>query len=190
MPEKLLIAILAAGASRRLGQPKQLVGIDGKPLLRRQCEVALDADIGPVAAILGCDADVFRGVIQDLPVAVHINFDWVDGLGSSIACAARAAGAGLLILHGDQFSITSADLRNLYDVWLADRAKAVRSRAGSYLGPPVIFPASALSELRNLTGDDGAKAVMRKLGPANVIDVDISSAADDLDTPEQLAKLQ
>jgi molybdenum cofactor cytidylyltransferase len=192
--DTIIIAILAAGASRRLGEPKQLVMIDGKPLLQRQCEVAIEAGIGAVAAILGSHAEACREVIDGLAVSVRLNPKWNDGLGSSIACAARAAGeasaAGVLILHCDQYAIAAIDLRTLYEVWIADRSKAVRSRSGSYLGPPVIFPASSFTDLRELTGDDGAKSVIARLGRANVVDVDIPSAADDLDTPEQLTKLR
>jgi molybdenum cofactor cytidylyltransferase len=190
MSHDVLIAILAAGASRRLGQPKQLVTVEGKPLLRRQCEVAIEAGIGPVAAILGCDAETCRAVINDLQITVHLNERWADGLGSSIACAARAAESALLILHGDQFAISAADLRKLHEAWIKDRSKAVRSRSETYLGPPVIFPASTLVDLRQLMGDDGAKSIIAKLGSANVIDVNIPSAVDDLDTPEQLVGLR
>ena len=187
MSKDVLIAILAAGASRRLGQPKQLVTVEGKPLLRRQCEVAIEFGVGTVAVILGCDADACRAVISDLPITVHLNDRWADGLGSSIACAARATESALLILHCDQFAISAADLQRLYEAWIKDRSKAVRSRSGTYVGPPVIFPASSLVDLRQLSGDDGAKSVVAKLGSANVIEVNIPSAADDLDTPEQFA---
>jgi len=194
MTPPLLIAILAAGASRRLGQPKQLVAIQGTSLLRRQCKVACDADIGAVTVILGCNADSCRAAVVDMPLSIHLNEQWAGGLGTSIACAARAAEdaamGGLLILHMDQFAISVDDLRSLYKVWDADRLKVVRSRSGSYIGPPVIFPASSFAELKQLSGDDGAKSVIVKLGRASVLEVDIPSAMHDLDTPEQLAKLR
>jgi CTP:molybdopterin cytidylyltransferase MocA len=66
----------------------------------------------------------------------------------------------------------------------------VRSRSGSYFGPPVIFPASSFADLKQLSGDDGAKSVIAKLGRSNVVEADIPSAVHDLDTPEQLAKLR
>lgn len=193
MPQPLLIAILAAGASRRLGQPKQLVTVSGKPLLQRQCEVAIEAGMGAVAVILGCQADACRAAVNHLDVATFLNDQWPFGLGSSIACAARAAidlnASGLLILHCDQFAITASDLRTLDELWANDRSKAVRARAGSYIGPPVIFPASSFADLNQLSGDDGAKSVLARLGRANVLEVDIPSAGQDLDTPEQLAEL-
>src|SRR5689334_4089900 len=68
LPEsRVFVAILASGASRRLGQPKQLVSLEGEPLLRRQCRIAVEARIGPVAVILGCHANECDQLIEGLP---------------------------------------------------------------------------------------------------------------------------
>src|SRR3954469_1035503 len=91
MPGDLLLAILAAGASRRLGQAKQLVMIENEPLLRRQCRIALESQIGDVVAILGCHADPCRRTIADLSLSIRINEEWSEGLASSIRHATRAA---------------------------------------------------------------------------------------------------
>src|SRR6202049_3221152 len=69
----LVVAVLAAGASRRLGRAKQLVPVGGQPLLRRQCRCALSARVGMVMAILGCDEARHREVIVDLPVDVRVD---------------------------------------------------------------------------------------------------------------------
>jgi len=92
----LVIAVLAAGASRRLGRAKQLVPIGGEPLLRRQCRCALDARIGEVMAILGCDDAQHRQVIIDLPVDVRVNNEWEEGTGGN-APVRRARGEGAAI---------------------------------------------------------------------------------------------
>src|SRR5216684_1139625 len=79
----LVVAVLAAGASRRLGRAKQLVPIGGEPLLRRQCRCALSARVGEVLAILGCDEAQHREVIVDLPVDVRVNDEWEEGLAAT-----------------------------------------------------------------------------------------------------------
>src|SRR5258708_35726162 len=66
----LLVVILAAGASRRLGRAKQLVSIGGEPLLRRQGRCALRARGGRVVVILGCDAGRHRRRDLGLPERV------------------------------------------------------------------------------------------------------------------------
>src|SRR3954468_17586851 len=137
----LVVGVLAAGASRRLGRPKQLVPIDGEPLLRRQCRSALAAGVGEVAVILGFNADEHRRGIEDLPVEVRVNGDWAQGLATTLRCAVRAArchGAALLVLPCDLYRITSDDLRALRDRWHMAPFNACVPRAGNYAGPPAI----------------------------------------------------
>lgn len=190
--EPPLIAILAAGASRRLGQQKQLVRIGEEPLLRRQCRIAVESRVGPVTAILGCHADQCAAALTGLPIAVHHNKQWEKGIASSIREAARAAieilSPGLLILHCDQYGIGAEDLEVLYAAWLeSDGAKTCRARHENYTGPPVLFPASCFSELLLLQGDEGARRLISVLESNSLIDIRMPNAEFDLDFPEQLA---
>ncbi len=190
---RLLVAILAAGGSRRLGRPKQLVMLDGEPLLRRQCRIALEAQIGAVAVVLGCQAAECAVTIADLPVAQHINRRWAEGLGSSIREAAQLAVAadapGLLLLHADQYRLTAADLRALHAAWQdSHRLSACAAVHGDDVGPPVIFPRRCLAELLLLDGEMGARRVLAALPADALRRVTIRNAAHDLDLPDQLAE--
>lgn len=185
----VLIAILAAGASRRLGTAKQLVPVDGEPLLRRQCRCALSAGIGSVIVILGCDAERHAHVIADLPVDVCVNHEWPEGMAASLRHAVGAASerrAASLILPCDQFRITPGDLRSLYDTWRLAPSAACLSCWDDYVGPPAILPSEYYEDVRQLRGDVGARAVVsarslpRPLGVAN------PRATYDLDWPEDL----
>jgi molybdenum cofactor cytidylyltransferase len=192
MSERLLIAILAAGASRRLGQPKQLVDIGGEPLLRRQCRVALESAVAPVAVVLGCHADACAATIADLPVTIRVNHEWEEGLASSLREAVRAAVecgvGGLLILHADQYGVTAEDIKALNRAWAdAGGMTACRARHGEYAGPPAILPSGCFSRLLQVRGDEGARQVLSpQPGTRSPIDVPMAAAADDLDVPEQL----
>jgi molybdenum cofactor cytidylyltransferase len=191
---RLLLAILAAGASRRLGQPKQLVAIGGEPLLRRQCRIALEAQIGTVTVILGCHAAECAATIVDLPVAQHINERWAEGLGVSIRQATQAAAAadasGLLLLHVDQYRLTAADLHSLHAAWVGSQySSACAAMHGDDFGPPVIFPRRCFAELLQLNGDAGARSVLANL-PADALQrVELPNAIHDLDLPAQLTAL-
>src|SRR3954468_23882508 len=122
-PPKLLVAVLAAGASRRLGRPKQFVEIDGEPLVRRQCRIAIDANVGEVVVIVGCHARDCATAVGSIPGAsVSVNEHWEEGLASSIRAALHAAiganSSGLMLVHADQYALTVEDLRALHAAWL------------------------------------------------------------------------
>jgi CTP:molybdopterin cytidylyltransferase MocA len=190
----LLLAVLAAGASQRLGQPKQLVTLGGESLLRRQCRVALEAQVGPVAVILGSQAAECAATIDDLPVAWHINERWAEGLGASIRHAAQAAvaadAAGLLLLHVDQYRLTAEDVHSLHAAWLGSNClSACATMHGDDFGPPVIFPRRCFAELLQLDGDAGARSVLAKLPADALRRVEIPNAIHDLDLPAQLEAL-
>jgi CTP:molybdopterin cytidylyltransferase MocA len=191
----LLVAILAGGASRRLGRPKQLVEFDGEPLIRRQCRVAVDARVGDVVVVVGCHARECAAAVGPLTAAtVRVNEHWEEGLASSIREAVGAAidagASGLMLVHGDQYALTPADLRPLHAAWFgAGGTKACRSWHEDYLGPPVILPARCFDAALRLRGDDGARDVLRALGPDETIQVHVPNAVPDLDEPSQLNQL-
>lgn len=188
----LLLAVLAAGGSQRLGRRKQLVMIAGEPLLRRQCRIALDSQLGPVAAILGCCADECAETIRDLPVQPQLNSRWEEGLGGSIATAGRLAIAldarGLLLMHVDQHRLTAADLQALHADWsTAGEQSVCVAQYGDDFGPPVIFLRNCFNSLVQLRGESGARGLLAALPAEMLRNVAMPNAADDLDLPEHLA---
>jgi CTP:molybdopterin cytidylyltransferase MocA len=191
---RLVVAIVAAGASRRLGKPKQLIELRGEPLLRRQCRIALEAGVGPVSVILGYRASECAATIVDLPVAHRVNENWEEGLASSVREAAQAAVAaaanGLLLFHVDQYRLEPADLVNLNAAWQSSHClNACISAHDSASGPPVIFPKHSFGDLLLLKGDTGARSVLAKLPACEVSRVSVPNAFHDLDLPSELAKL-
>jgi molybdenum cofactor cytidylyltransferase len=187
---RVVVAILAAGASRRLGRPKQLLPIGGEPLLRNQCRCALAADIGDVVAVLGCNAERHRRLIGDLPVELRFNGGWEEGLAASLRCAVRTArsrGAAVLIVPCDQYRVVPDDLRALRDTWLWSPERACVSR-GDYVGPPAIVPVGYHDHLLRLSGDVGARSVLYRSvwqQPGEVIN---PRAAYDLDCREDVRR--
>jgi molybdenum cofactor cytidylyltransferase len=191
MPDELLVAVLAAGASRRLGRPKQLVALGGEPLVRRACRTAVGAAIGPVAVVLGCHREEIARVVSDLPLTVLANDAWEEGLSSSVRTATRAAlergVAGLLLLHADQYAVTAEDLVHLRNAWRASPGSASLSRDGEHLGPPAILPASLFARMLKLAGDAGPRALLG--GDTGVLEVAMPSASRDVDHPNDLTRI-
>lgn len=188
MADKILIAVLAAGASRRLGQPKQLVKLNGEPLIRRACRTAISAQIGPVVVILGCLREQIALAVSDLPLEIVINDAWDEGMASSVRAATLAAQSlevdALLLLHADQYAITSQDLRHLHDAWQTSPAAAYLSRAGNHLGPPAILPASLFDQMLTLVGESGPKSILD--GHTHVVEIAMPAASRDVDQPLDL----
>jgi molybdenum cofactor cytidylyltransferase len=83
-PKGISILILAAGNSSRLGQSKQLVPIQGEPLLLKSVREAMGAQAESIVVVLGAQAEVHKKIIDTLPVEIVINTNWERGMGSSL----------------------------------------------------------------------------------------------------------
>ena len=187
------MAVLAAGASRRLGRAKQEVPIAGTPLLRRQCCCALAANIGAVAVVVGCDAARHKALVADLPVDVITNEGWAEGIASSLRMAADAATrrqAALLVLNCDQYRIVPADLWTLRHRWHVDPSTPCVSVWDDYAGPPAILPVEYHDRLLELRGDVGARVLLRGQDTRRISEVENPRAAFDLDSPVDLRRAE
>lgn len=184
------VLLLAAGGSRRFGSPKLLARCGGASLLRRAGRVALACRAAGCTVVLGAQASRLERELRGLAVEVIVNRHWRKGLSSSlragIAAIPRAAPAALVLL-ADQVSVGPADLELLMAAWRRRPHSIVAARAGAMLGPPAILPRSTFRAVHRLRGDAGARTLL--LDPARtVIEIGITSAGFDVDTPADLAR--
>lgn len=192
-PQRAAI-VLAAGASTRLGQPKQLVQFQGKSLLRRTAEAAIASGAWPVMVVLGRDAEALLPELAGLAVAAVANSNWQEGMGSSLRCGVEAfqraspAATGVLLMVCDQPRITAAHLEGMWARYAAT-GKVVAVRHGDRPGVPAIFPAKYLPDLARIAGDKGARSLLGGLVAAEIELVELPEAGFDLDTPEDLVRL-
>jgi molybdenum cofactor cytidylyltransferase len=195
MPERgrnIAIVMLAAGASTRLGQPKQLLRLGGKTLLAQICETALGVENQQVIVVLGANFEAIKPAIQHLPVQVFTNEKWAEGMGSSIACGMahlpENADAVLLLLC-DQPFVTTILLEKLVEKWRLSAASIVASAYGGSFGPPALFDQKYFPELAALQGQQGAKKLMEK-HRENLKLVDFPEGATDIDTVEDWERVR
>ena len=187
-PRALWSLVLAAGGSRRLGTPKQLLRMRGQTLLSRIVEAAQKVTPNRVVVVLGADALKLRLLIRRRhPRTCTVdNPDWADGMASSLktglAALPEGAAAALLLLS-DQPAVGEASLRRLIGAWRRRPGKAAAARYGGVLGVPAILPRTLWSETRALSGDAGARSLLRHGETVSTV-VAMPEAAWDIDTPE------
>ena len=184
-----LIAILAAGHSARLGQPKQLVQWHGTSLLQRAVDTA-SSETSQVLLTLGADADALWRTLRKPPELQRIDVpDHLDGLSASMRAAVAYAESDpavdrLLVMLVDQYAVDVEWLRSLLAMADAHPQRMVASRYDGVRGVPAVFPRSAFAELAALRGDQGARALLRD--ESDPIDWIAPHPPGDVDTPEQI----
>jgi molybdenum cofactor cytidylyltransferase len=184
--------VLAAGASTRFGSPKQLVRIGDRPLLNAAVGCASEVVGQSVLVVLGAHAAELTPLLKHSAATVVINRQWREGLASSIrAGIARLPPSctGVLLVLADQAAVSAEDLRRLADAWRRHPEGIAAAVHGTTVGAPAIFPGFLFPELAELKGDVGARVLLKRYA-ARLTRVPMSSAAFDLDTPEDLLSLE
>ncbi len=189
----LAAVLLAAGPSTRLGQPKQLVQVEGEPLDKRVTRLLLEAGPDSVTVVSGCQAAEIGRELEGLPIDVVFNPFWEQGMGGSITCGVRHAGEGVdgyLVMVCDQWRLETRDIKRLIEAWKSDISRIVvanwKEGKAFVSGPPVIFPSELLPELKFMTRNRGARQVIDR--NMDVVEfVEMQNAAWDLDRPQDLA---
>ncbi len=184
-------AVLAGGRSSRLGVPKQLVRVDGEPLVVRAARALADGGACRVAVVVGASARGVAAALAGLGVEVLFNARWHEGMGSSVAVAARWATAlgapGLLLTTCDQAALDRLHARDLLQAFVTTERRVASGYAG-VAGVPAVFPASDFAALARREGDEGARALLR--GGGDVLVGPWEVGAQDLDSPGDLARLE
>ncbi len=188
--------LLAAGASRRLGQPKQLVRYHGKPLIIHAIDEIKKSKLNDIKVVLGCMADIIEPLIPS-DVRIVYNKQWQQGMGTSISVSVKQVDegiGGILIALVDQYRMSSELLDTMIDAFRNAPNKLIVSRYGNDVcGSPAIFPRRLFNELKTLAGDRGAGKMIRNIlshHPDQVVVIPFQDGHLDVDKPEDLEKLQ
>ncbi len=189
------IVILAAGASTRMGQPKQQLKLGNRTLLQMSIDAAVNSEAEAVVIVLGAKAaEIEMQITASEQVTVCKNDDWPSGMASSI----RSGLLELLDIHPDignalfmlcdQPFTETALLNRLIEKQQEKKAGIVACTYQETTGAPVLFNRSYFNELLTLTGQEGAKKLLTEFSE-EVVTVPFDKGGVDIDTPEDYQRL-
>jgi CTP:molybdopterin cytidylyltransferase MocA len=186
--------VLAAGGSRRLGHAKQLVDVDGRPMLERIVAEVHTWPVDEVVVVLGASSDeVLEGV--DLGASTVIeNPEWEEGLASSLRVGldllTRGRTERVFIVLGDEPSIPSEVPQVLIDTMDEGSAPAAAPKYRYQRGTPLLVDRSLWARLMSLDGDP-EPARLFDAHPEWVTDVRVDHLPPrDVDTEDDVSDLQ
>lgn len=189
--ERVAGIILAAGVSKRLGRPKQVLRWRGEPFVRHVARAALSAGLSPVVVVTGAAAAEVEQALSGLPVVLVQNENWVDGQASSIRMGLQAlpdeTGAGVFLLS-DQPQVTSDVIKALVAAHSHTLDPIVAPEIDGERANPVLFDRDTFPDLAKLEGDTGGRALFHRYrvtmipwdDPRLLLDVDTQQDYDHL----------
>jgi molybdenum cofactor cytidylyltransferase len=188
------IVILAAGNSSRLGRPKQLLTFGGKSLISHVVTEALAADLQPVVVVTGAYHEVICDALKGQAVNVIHNPHWETGMASGIAAGLVAALAidvhlrSVVVTVSDQPYISAELFRSLMEQWAVSGKGLIACTYSGTMGTPVLFDVRYFNELAALSGDAGAKQLLKR-HLDDVTTVPFLKGEIDIDTEEDFNRL-
>ncbi|MEC4175511.1 nucleotidyltransferase family protein [Adlercreutzia sp. R21] len=200
VPPKICVAVLAGGASRRMGAPKLLAAFARSTLVDRALDAALDCAADEVCLVTGAYHDALVAHVGKRPdggdVAVVRNRRWCEGQASSVRAAVRHAQGrsctAVVLLVADQPFVRTGHLNALMAEYGRGHAQAYLSANDRHRGNPCLFDRVVFEDLLSLKGDEGARVLFRSRRDiaARQVHFDEPYLFEDVDTPADLARVE
>jgi molybdenum cofactor cytidylyltransferase len=183
--------VLAAGASTRLDDLKQLLTFRDKPFVVHAAEAALNGHLDPVVMIVGRHADVIKKALSHYPIRFVENRDPERGQSSSVQLGLEAIQDqvdAVIFLLADMPLVTSDLIRALVEEHRYNLGPVIAPFAEGRRGNPVLFDRVTFDALREVKGDQGGRALFSSYP---VVQVEWEgSALFDVDSEEDLRRLR
>ena len=163
----IAVILLAAGESKRLGQPKQLLMYGDVTLLDHSLHIAHGSNATSIIVVVGAEPHSVNPQVSD---RTHIanNVYWQEGMGSSIRFGVKKlsevnpTAEGAILMVCDQPYVSSLLLNTLIATYQTTGKPIVASSYDDTFGPPVFFHKQFFPELLLLSGDVGAKGLVKE----------------------------
>ena len=185
--------VLAAGSSSRLGEPKQLVKYEGKSLVQRVInELEAVSEIDGIVVVTGAVKLSDGGKTNPNTEIIHYK-EWEKGMGASLKFGleylmnSRSNLAGCLIMPVDQPLVTRAHIQKIISLWQKD-GRIAAARYEGITGTPAVFGKAYFPRLMKINDSNGARTLLRE-NERDISTMELPEAAFDIDTPEDLSKL-
>ena len=185
--------VLAAGESRRMGEPKQLLRWRGEPLVTRAARSALESGASETFVITGAVSEQVEAALEPLRreaggrLRTVFNPAWQDGQAGSVRAAVEvlpAACEAALFLPVDQPRLPAVLLRQLWQNWRAGNDLAAVAVDGAIRGAPALFDRRFFGQLSQVQGDRGGGALLRQhVAEVSAIETPVEWLTD-VDSPE------
>jgi molybdenum cofactor cytidylyltransferase len=196
--DKVAGLLLAAGASTRMGHPKLLLPVEGRPMVERVLGECVRSDLDTVVVVLGYQSDriaeAMGGLRLNPKVRVVVNPDYAAGMSTSIRTGLLEVEKDyehVIIVLADMPFVNAGVINLLIDRYLSSGCGMGAVRVRGRRSHPVIFGRGIYSALMTLSGDTGARHLFQA-PEKNLCLVDLGDAYDDqdVDTPQDYAHLQ
>ncbi len=188
------LVVLAAGASARMGTPKQLLRYQGQSLIQRVVEIAVNSVCQPIIVVLGANAEQIQPELAGFNVQVIRNLYWAEGISTSIRAGIAALTAknprieAVVVCVCDQPLISTQLINQLVEHYQRSQPCIVASAYADVLGVPALFHHTLFSALTTLSGDVGARKIIQQHAQT-ALQISCPQGVFDIDTPADYATL-
>lgn len=188
------VLIVAAGESKRLGTPKQLLQFEGQSIINRLIEIVRMSGEIPITMVLGAEAEAIQAQLTDTTLNLVLNEDWKEGMGTSIRIGLTrmievdSALDGVMILVCDQPYIKSEQIQALIQLQNNTGLPMAACFYAGIVGTPALFHSSMFPQLLQLKDDNGAKIILKE-AIDQVAQLHFEKAVMDIDTEEDYQKI-
>lgn len=188
------VLMIAAGESKRMGSPKQLLVVEGETIINRMIHIVKKAVNFPTYVILGAFAETIQAQFPNLEINIVNNTHWQEGMASSIRLGLNTAKAqipaldGVMVVLCDQPYITESTITALLQLQKEKDTPMAAAYYDDVMGTPALFHSRIFNELLSLKGDMGAKRIIQSR-PEKVAKLHFEKGLLDIDTKEDYQAL-
>ena len=183
--------VLAAGAGRRFGSPKQLADLGGVPLLQHAVDAMLAVPaLDRVVVVLGSFAEEIAAAVKFASAEPVVCPAWEAGMAASLRCGVEELPDAdwVVVTLGDMPGVTPEAIEAVLGA-LGSDVDAVRAEYGGQFGHPVALSRPLLDRVGGLSGDVGARELLRDARVRGVEALHLARP-DDVDTPDELEAIR